>query len=101
MGGGPAADLCDQGCHGVVPQVQPLHNAGGDGQHVLQGSTDLDPRHVGGGVDAHVGAGKQLLHLPGQLGVLQTPLPLSRCQGSNKDEHYWALQEVKRTSEEV
>lgn len=66
-------NLGNQGSHGIVPQIQPLHDASSNGQHVFEGAADLHASHICGGVDSHVGAGKQLLNLPCQLGILHKP----------------------------
>ena len=62
--------LCNQSGHGIVPKIQALNNASCNGEHVLEGSTDLYAGHVCGGVDTHVRAGKELLGFAGQLGIL-------------------------------
>ena len=40
------------------------------GKDILQGPTDLHPRHISGGIDPQVRAGKEALQLPGKILVL-------------------------------
>ncbi len=56
---------------GVVPQLQPVQDARGDGDDVLGRSGELHAQRVVVGVDAEVPQREQLLHAPGEGGVLR------------------------------
>jgi hypothetical protein len=66
-----ATPLRDQRSHGVVAQLQPLHDASCDGKHVLERAGHLDADDVSAGVDAQVAAGEQPLHAHRQLHILR------------------------------
>ena len=63
-------NLSNKSSHCIVTQIQPLNNACCYGKHVLERPTDLYAGHICGGVHPHVGAGKQLLHISCQIGIL-------------------------------
>ena len=56
---------------GVVPEAQPVADAGGDGHHVLGGAGDLAPDDVGAHVGAEGAGVHQRLHAAGQRLVRQ------------------------------
>lgn len=67
---GGGGHLGQQGCHGIVAEVQALDDAGSNGQHILEGATNLDTGDIGGGVDTQIWPRNQLLHLFRQFRIL-------------------------------